>query len=75
MGLARLSALCSFLMAAASATTAQPIIRPSSVVNAASNLTPGLPNYGIAQGGMFILKGQHLEERYRNAAPPAKMTP
>jgi len=60
MDIARASALCSFLMAVASATRAQPVIRPNSVVNAASNLTPGLPNYGIAQGGMFILKGQHL---------------
>jgi uncharacterized protein (TIGR03437 family) len=60
MDIARALALYSFLIAIASTTTAQPVIRPSSVVNAASNLTSGLPNYGIARGGMFILKGQHL---------------
>jgi uncharacterized protein (TIGR03437 family) len=37
-----------------------PTIAPNSVVNAASYAPPGLPNYGIAQGGMFILKGQNL---------------
>lgn len=47
-------------LAAMGAAFSQPVIRPNSVVNAASYLQPGLPNHGIAQGGMFILKGQGL---------------
>ena len=39
---------------------AQPAIRPSSVVNAANNLPAGLPNAGLAQGSIFVLKGQNL---------------
>ena len=41
----------------------QPSIFPGSVVNAASYAQPGLPNYGVAQGGVFILKGQNLGTR------------
>src|SRR5260370_35376621 len=37
-----------------------PVISANSVVNAASQIPPGLPNYGVAQGSMFILKGQGL---------------
>src|SRR5258708_4918113 len=37
-----------------------PIITANSVVNAASRIPPGLPNYGVAQGGMFVLNGQGL---------------
>ena len=50
------------LLAAAGIAVAQPhpTIQPGSVVNAASNAQPGLPNYGLAQGGVFILKGQNL---------------
>lgn len=43
-----------------SSAGAQPVIRASSVVNAANNLPPGLPNAGLAQGSMFVLKGQNL---------------
>ena len=50
-------------LVAMGAALAQPVIRPNSVVNAASYLQPGLPNYGIAQGGMFILKGGGLGAR------------
>ena len=32
----------------------------ASVVNAASRISPGLPNYGIAQGSMFTVIGQGL---------------
>jgi len=39
---------------------AQPVIRTSSVVNAANNLQTGLPNAGLAQGAMFVLKGRNL---------------
>jgi len=39
---------------------AQPVIRASSVVNAANNLPAGLPNAGLAQGSIFVLKGQNL---------------
>src|SRR4029077_5833861 len=37
-----------------------PAIRANSVVNAASHIFPGLPNYGVAQGSMFIVRGQGL---------------
>lgn len=50
-------------LGAMGAALAQPVIRPNSVVNAASYLQAGLPNHGIAQGGMFILKGQGLGAR------------
>src|SRR5437867_2523074 len=40
-----------------------PVIRAGSVVNAASHISPGLPNYGVAQGSMFIVKGQGLSAR------------
>jgi uncharacterized protein (TIGR03437 family) len=50
-------------LAAMGTALARPVIRPNSVVNAASYLPTGLPNYGIAQGGMFILKGQGLGAR------------
>ena len=42
---------------------AQPSIRRASVVNAANNLPAGLPNGGLAQGGMFVLKGAGLGAR------------
>ncbi|HYL78925.1 MAG TPA: hypothetical protein VEU96_32340 [Bryobacteraceae bacterium] len=53
------------ILAAAVAALAQPqpSIIPGSVVNAASYAQPGLPNYGVAQGGIFILKGQNLGAR------------
>lgn len=51
------------LSAAAGVMLGQPIITPGSVVNAASYAQPGLPNYGVAQGGVFILKGQNLGAR------------
>src|SRR5215470_15131431 len=47
---------------------AQPVIRTNGVVNAASHISPGLPNYGVAQGSLFIVKGQGL---YSRAAQPA----
>lgn len=37
-----------------------PFIDPSSVTNAASYLTRGQPGFGLAQGGMFVLKGAAL---------------
>ena len=37
-----------------------PSILSNSVVNAASYAQSGMPNYGIAQGGTFILQGQNL---------------
>jgi uncharacterized protein (TIGR03437 family) len=40
-----------------------PVITPNSVSNAASRLPPGLPNYGIAQGSMFVVRGQNLAVR------------
>lgn len=52
------AALASF--SGVSLLQAQPVLNNNSVVNAASRLSPGLPNYGIAQGGMFSLIGQRL---------------
>ena len=40
-----------------------PVIWDNSVVNAASQIPPGLPNYGIAQGSMFSVRGQNLAVR------------
>ena len=40
-----------------------PVIRANGVVNAASQILPGLPNYGIAQGSMFIVKCEGLATR------------
>src|SRR5436309_585588 len=39
---------------------AQPSIAAATVVNAASRIPKGLPNYGIAQGSLFTLTGQGL---------------
>src|SRR5437899_10100144 len=39
---------------------AAPTIRSGGVVNAASHIPPGLPNYGIARGGIFIISGDNL---------------
>ena len=44
-----------------SVTVAQPLPAITAVVeNAASNIPPGLPNSGIAQGAMFVVKGSNL---------------
>jgi uncharacterized protein (TIGR03437 family) len=50
------------LLTAVGAALAQPTpsINPGSVVNAASYAQPGMPNYGIAQGGMFVLQGHNF---------------
>jgi len=40
-----------------------PVIRANGIVNAASHISPGLPNYGIAQGSMFIVKCEGLATR------------
>src|SRR5213080_654367 len=37
-----------------------PVIRANGVVNAASQILPGLPNYGIAQGSMFVVRSRGL---------------
>jgi uncharacterized protein (TIGR03437 family) len=61
----RISAVAMTTLSAMIATVttcawAQPAVRAASVVNAASGLTAGLPNAGLAQGGMFVLKGRSL---------------
>lgn len=58
-----LSSLGLLLTAAGTVLAQPPSIIPASVVNAASYAQPGLPNYGVAQGGIFILKGQNLGAR------------
>ncbi len=42
------------------AQTKPPVISANTVVNAASQIPPGLPNYGIAQGSIFTLVVQGL---------------
>ena len=43
----------------------------TSVQNAASNIVPGLPNAGIAQGAIFIIKGTGLGPANISIAPAA----
>ena len=50
--------ICLTLAAAAALSAQTPVV--SLVVNAASNLVPGLPNSGIATGSMFIVYGSNL---------------
>src|SRR5215831_10740635 len=52
-----------------------PFIRANGVVNAASHISPGLPNYGIAQGSMFLVKGQGLYSRMPQAAAASNPLP
>ncbi|HEV2117610.1 MAG TPA: hypothetical protein VGR48_16370, partial [Terriglobales bacterium] len=54
----RLLTVVSALAAAMGVAAGQPTI--TSVANAASNLPQGLPNSGIAQGSIFIVKGTGL---------------
>ena len=54
-----------------------PLIRANSAVNAASLIPPGLPNYGVAQGSMFSVKGQNLTIRmpqFTTASSPLPLT-
>jgi len=46
---------CGCLLAAPA--LAAPAIDKGGVTNAASNIAPGLPNYGIARGSLFVVKG------------------
>jgi uncharacterized protein (TIGR03437 family) len=48
------------LLLVGAAATAQPVIQPGGVVNAASNVPDGLPNSGIAQGSIFLVNGSGL---------------
>src|SRR5437868_3045086 len=43
----------------------------TSVQNAASNIVPGLPNSGIAQGAIFVIKGSGLGPANISIAPAA----
>jgi len=43
----------------------------TSVVNAASNILPGLPNAGIAQGAIFVVYGSNLGPSNISIAPAA----
>jgi hypothetical protein len=42
------------------AQTQPPVVTANSVVNAASRIPLGLPNYGTAQGSIFSLQGRGL---------------
>jgi uncharacterized protein (TIGR03437 family) len=48
------------LLVTAVAALGQPSINIGGVVNSASYIPPGLPNSGIAQGSLFIIKGKKL---------------
>src|SRR5260370_16925078 len=61
-----ITAILALTGASLSGQAQPPMITANSVVNAASRISPGLPNYGIAQGSMFSLKGQGLA----SATPP-----
>ena len=52
------SLLCALLVLAPSLLVAAPTF--TGVVNPASNIPPGLPNYGIAQGSIFVIYGAGL---------------
>jgi uncharacterized protein (TIGR03437 family) len=52
--------LSCILLLVSAAATAQPVIQPGGVVNAASNVPDGLPNSGIAQGSIFLVNGSGL---------------
>jgi uncharacterized protein (TIGR03437 family) len=52
--------LSCILLLVGAAATAQPVIQPGGVVNAASNAPDGLPNSGIAPGSIFLVKGSGL---------------
>ena len=49
--------------------TTTPLI--TAIENSASNLTPGLPNAGVAQGGIFIVQGSGLGPANIQIAPAA----
>jgi uncharacterized protein (TIGR03437 family) len=50
--------LCAFLTLSVALFATSPSI--SGIVNPASNIPPGLPNYGIAQGSIFVVYGANL---------------
>jgi uncharacterized protein (TIGR03437 family) len=54
---AKLIAACLLVAGAAGAA---PTIKKGGVVNAASYVPPGLPNYGIARGATFVVRGDGL---------------
>jgi len=56
------------LMAAAGCLMAQNPA-PTSVQNPASNILPGLPNFGIAQGSIFVVYGTNLGPSTISVAP------
>jgi uncharacterized protein (TIGR03437 family) len=65
----RLSCFVSLLFAVVPCVSAAPTI--TSIQNAASNITPGLPNAPLAQGAIFIIKGSGLGPANISFAPAA----
>ncbi|HWE00316.1 MAG TPA: hypothetical protein VG345_14800, partial [Bryobacteraceae bacterium] len=57
----------SFIAVAASLVAQSPA--PNSVQNPASNILPGLPNFGIAQGSIFVVYGSNLGPSTISIAP------
>ncbi len=56
----RVVSLFALIVALSGAAFAQPVVAPGGIVNAASYIPAGLPNYGIAQGSLFIVMGEGL---------------
>jgi len=54
-----LGCVCVLLLGAWVAA-AQPVVNEGGVLNAASYALPGLPNYGVAQGSIFVVFGRNL---------------
>ncbi len=49
-----------FALAAALPALGRPAVAPRGIVNAAGYIAPGLPNYGIARGSLFVVMGEGL---------------
>lgn len=54
----RSSTVTVFLLLSASAAIAQPVV--TAIQNSASNIPAGLPNAGVAEGSLFIVKGSDM---------------
>src|SRR5690242_19484629 len=50
--------MCLFLPLFAASSLAQPVV--SALQNNYSYILPGLPNYGIAQGSIFVMYGKNM---------------
>ncbi|MBC8035865.1 MAG: hypothetical protein H7X89_01415, partial [Rhizobiales bacterium] len=56
----RITTLLAITAATIVSAFGQPVINDGGVLNAASYARPGLPNYGVGQGSLFVVFGQRL---------------